>query len=149
MRGFSIKKKKTVKGERLCRCLHHEWSCQNARWELEILLLPTSWCHHHARAARLISQTHATPTRPHPPCNTHLAVTLLLALICFSLHTQVFNLSFKISKLVLVVFVFLLMRNLCLCYFFWLFGSVTLWLSYWWVCVCLCELWLCATILYR
>ena len=73
---------------------------------------------------------------PHPPRDTH---------ICFSLHTQVFNLSFKILESVLLVFVFLLMSNLCLCYyyyFFWLFGSVTLWLSY-------CELWLCATILYR
>ena len=138
--------------ERLRRCPRREWSCQNARWELEILLLPMPWCCHHAKATRPISQTHATPTRPHPPRDTHLAVTALLALICSSLHTQVYNLSFKISESMLVVFVFLLMRNLCLCYFFlafWLFGSVTLWLSYWWVCVCLCELWLCVTILYR
>ena len=69
------------------------------------------------------------PTRhPHPPRDTHLAVTPLLALICSSLHSQVFNLSFKISESVLVVFVFLLMRNLCLCYFslaFWLCDYLT------------------------
>ena len=133
--------------ERLRRCPRREWSCQNARWELEILLLPMPWCCHHAKATRPISQTHATPTRPHPPRDTHLAVTALLALICSSLHTQVYNLSFKISESMLVVFVFLLMRNLCLCYFFfgflafWLCDSVTillmsLCLSLWIVTLC-------------
>ena len=76
----------------------------------ETLPLPMPWRCHHVRAMRPISQTHATPTRPHPPRDTHLAVTPLLALICSSLHTQVFNLSFKISKSVLMVFVFLLLK---------------------------------------
>ena len=77
---------------------------------------------------------HATPTRPYPPRDTN---------ICFSLHTQVFNLSFKILESVLLMFgVFIYEESvLVLLLFFFL----ALWLSYWWVCVCLCELWLYAT----
>ena len=56
---------------------------------------------------------HATPTRPYPPRDTH---------ICFSLHTQVFNLSFKISESVLLMFgVFIYEESvLVLLLFFWL-----------------------------
>ena len=92
----------------------------------------------HAATTRERQDPPRRPTRyPHPPRDTH---------ICFSLHTQVFNLFFKISESVLLMFVFLFMRNLCLCYYFfflafWLCDSVTillmsLCLSLWIVTLC-------------
>ena len=114
------KKKKTVRGERLCRCPRREWSCQNARWELEILLLPTLWRHHHTRAARPTSQTHTipTPTTRHPHGHTHHATPTSAS--AFTLKYLIYPL--KSQNLCFLCLAFLFMRNLCLCYyyFFWL-----------------------------
>ena len=109
VRGFSKKKEKTEWGvrdsewERLCRCPCCEWSYQNVRWELEILLLPTSWCRHHARVARPISQTH-----------THHATPILPWHRCWLWSTPAFTLKYLIypSK----------SQNLCLwclCFYWW------------------------------
>ena len=104
----------------------------------ETLPLPTPWVKLPKREVRAwnLAATHgvtlppresdethlANPRNTHPPRDTHLAVTLLLALICSSLHTQlthVFNLFFKISESVLVLFFLALwlclwIVNLCL-----------------------------------
>ena len=83
---------------------------------------------------------HATPTRPYPPRDTN---------ICFSLHTQVFNLSFKISESLLLMFGVFIYEESVLVLLLFFFGSVTillmsLCLSVW--IVTLCNY---ATILYR
>ena len=138
--AFQKKKKKKVRGERLCCCPRREWSCQNARWELEILLLPTLWCRHHTRAARPTSQTHTipTPTTRHPHGHTHHATPTSAS--AFTLKYLIYPL--KSQNLCFLCLAFLFMRNPCLCYYYFF---LALWLSYWWVCACLCDLWLCAT----
>ena len=83
---------------------------------------------------------HATPTRPYPPRDTH---------ICFSLHTQVFNLSFKISESVLLMFGVFIYEESMLVLLLFFFGSVTILLMS--LCLSLWIVTLCnyATILYR
>ena len=101
---------------------------ETERWELEILPLP-------CRDATTTRDPSHRPTW-HPPRDIHLTVIPLLAwfALTFTLHTRVFNLSFKISKFVLVVFVFLLMSEFVLVVFFFFFFFF--WLLALWLCVC-------------
>ena len=121
----------------------------------ETLPLPTPWVKLPKREVRAwnLAATHAvtppphesgkthtipTPTTRHPHGHTHHATPTSAS--AFTLKYLIYPL--KSQNLCFLCLVFLFMRNLSLCYYYFF---LALWLSYWWVCACLCELWLCAT----